>query len=247
MSSARPAGIISQVRMGSTRLPGKVLLPVAGRPLLDYHVARLRQSGLPVALATTTLPADDVLAAYAANYDLPCFRGSENDVLARYYQANQQFGFEVVVRVTSDCPLIDGPLIGAAVGRYRAEGNPRAYRANVVQRTFPRGLDFEIFSAELLAQAHAEARRPAEREHVTPYLRDVLAPAGTVLLRHELCALGDHSAARITLDTPEDLAVLRCLIEDFGTAALALPELLALLAAHPEVLALNAGIAQKTA
>ena len=120
MSSVRPAGIISQVRMGSTRLPGKVLLPVAGRCFLDYHVERLRQSGLPVALATTALPADDVLADYARAHGLPCFRGSESDVLARYYQANQQFEFEVVVRVTSDCPLIDGPTIGAAVGRYRA-------------------------------------------------------------------------------------------------------------------------------
>ena len=247
MKSARQAGIISQVRMGSTRLPGKVLLPVAGRPLLDYHIRRLQQSGLPVALATTTLPADDVLATYAAAHGLPCFRGSETDVLERYYQANQQLGFDVVVRVTSDCPLIDGITIGAAVGRYLAENNPRAYRSNVVHRTFPRGLDFEIFSAELLAQAHTEARRPAEREHVTPYLRDVLAPAGKVLLHHEFCALGDHSLARITLDTSEDLAVLRCLIEDFDAASLALPELLALLTAHPEVLALNAGVNQKNA
>ncbi|NML64898.1 NTP transferase domain-containing protein [Hymenobacter sp. RP-2-7] len=241
------AGIISQVRMGSTRLPGKVLLPVAGRPMLDYHVARLRTSGLPVALATTTLPADDVLAAYAAEHDLPCYRGSESDVLSRYYEANQQLGFDVVVRVTSDCPLLDGPTIGAAVARYLAEGNALAYRSNVVARTFPRGLDFEIFSADLLALAHRRATTAAEREHVTPYLRAQFAPAGPVLRRDELCPLGDYSAPRLTLDVPADFEVLRQLIGTYHAHELALPELLALLNAHPELLALNAEVVQKTA
>ena len=241
------AGIISQVRMGSTRLLGKVLKPANGRPLLDYHLARLRQSGLPVALATTTETADDVLARYAEAHGVPCYRGSETDVLARYHEANQQFGFDVVVRVTSDCPLIDGPSVGAAVGRYVAEGNPRAYRSNAVQRTFPRGLDFEIFSAELLTEAFLHATQPAEREHVTPYLREVLAPAGRVVLRHERCPFGDFSRHRITLDTPEDYAVLCLLIEEFQAADLALPKLLALLDAHPEIMGLNAHVEQKTA
>ena len=240
-------GIISQVRMGSTRLPGKVLLPVAGRPMLDYHVERLRQSNLPVALATTTLPADDVLADYAAAHHLPCYRGSEADVLSRYHEANQQFGFDVVVRVTSDCPLIDGPTIGAAVGRYLAEGNPLAYRSNVVERTFPRGLDFEIFSAELLTMAQTQATTAAEREHVTPYLRAQFAPVGPVLRRDELCLPGDYSAPRLTLDTPADFEVLSTFIADFRADTLALPELLALLDAHPEVLARNAEVVQKTA
>jgi spore coat polysaccharide biosynthesis protein SpsF len=239
------AGIISQVRMGSTRLPGKVLLPVAGRPLLDYHVARLRASGLPVALATTTLPADDVLAQYAAEHNLPCYRGSEADVLSRYYEANQQFGFDVLVRVTSDCPLLDGPTLGAAVARYLAEGNPLAYRSNVVARTFPRGLDFEIFSAEMLAMAQREATTVAEREHVTPYLRAQFAPNGPVLRRDELCPLGDYSAPRLTLDTAADFDVLQQLIADHHAHTLALPKLLQLLDRHPEILALNADVVQK--
>ena len=241
------AGIISQVRMGSTRLPGKVLLPAAGRPLLDYHLARLRQSGLPVLLATTTEPADDVLAAYAAAHDLPVHRGSETDVLARYYETAQHFGLDVIVRVTSDCPLVDGQLIGAAVVRFLAENNPLVYRSNSIVRSFPRGLDFEIFSMEMLAEAHANATLPYEREHVTPYLKTNPATAGRVVFRDEVWHGGDLSRFRITLDTPEDYEVLRTLIEQHHAADLALPDLLDLLAAHPEIMALNAHIEQKTA
>lgn len=241
------AGIVSQVRMGSSRLPGKVLLPAAGRPLLDYHVARLRQSGLPVLLATTTEPADDVLAAYADAHHLPCHRGSETDVLARYYETAQRFGLDAIVRVTSDCPLVDGPLIGAAVARYLAEDNPLVYRSNAIVRTFPRGLDFEIFSMELLAEAHAHATEPYEREHVTPYLKTHPATAGRLLYQDEVWAGGDFSRFRITLDTAEDYAVLRALIEQHAAATLGVADLLALLEAHPEIMALNAHVEQKTA
>ncbi len=232
--------------MGSTRLPAKVLLPAAGRPLLDYHVARLRQSGLPVLLATTTEPADDVLAAYAATHHLPCHRGSETDVLGRYYETAQRFGLDVVVRVTSDCPLVDGPLIGAAVRRYLAEGNPLAYRSNTFIRTLPRGLDFEVFSVQMLAEAHANASLPYEREHVTPYLRTNPATAGRVVHRNEAWSGGDFSRFRITLDTTEDYQVLRALIEQHRAADLGVADLLALLEAHPEIMALNAHVEQKT-
>lgn len=240
------AGIISQVRMGSTRLPGKVLLPVAGRSMLDYHVARLRESNLPILLATTTLPADDILARYAADHGLPCYRGSETDVLGRYYEANKQAGFEVIVRVTSDCPLVDGPTIAAAVARYLAEDNALVYRSNVVARTFPRGLDFEIFSADLLTQAQHQASSAAEHEHVTPYLRANFMPNGPVVRRDELCPLGDYSVPRLTLDTPADYEVLRQLIATYQAHTLPLSSLLALLDAHPELLALNADVVQKT-
>ncbi|MBH8556710.1 cytidylyltransferase domain-containing protein [Hymenobacter negativus] len=240
------AGIISQVRMGSTRLPSKVLLPAANRPLLDYHVARARQSGLPIYLATTTEPADDVLAAYAETNQIPYHRGSETDVLARYYETAQKFGLDVVVRVTSDCPLVDGPLIGAAVERYLEEGNPLVYRSNSIVRTFPRGLDFEIFSMEMLAEAYANATLPYEREHVTPYLKANPATVGRVVYRDEVWPGGDFSRFRITLDTAEDYAVLKALIEQHHADQLNVPDLLALLEAHPEIMALNAHIEQKT-
>jgi spore coat polysaccharide biosynthesis protein SpsF len=240
------AGIISQVRMGSTRLPSKVLLPAAGRPLLDYHVARAQQSGLPIYLATTTEPADDVLATYAESHGLPYHRGSEADVLARYYETAQKFGLDVVVRVTSDCPLLDGKLIGGAVERYIAEGNPLVYRSNSIVRTFPRGLDFEIFSMEMLAEAYANATLPYEREHVTPYLKANSAMANRVIYRDEVWPDGDFSRFRITLDTAEDYEVLRRLIEEHHAHELDVADLLKLLEAQPEIMALNAHIEQKT-
>ena len=239
------AGIISQVRMGSTRLPGKVLLPAAGRPLLDYHVARLAQSGLPLYLATTTEPADDALAAYAEARGLGCHRGSETDVLARYYETAVKFGLDVVVRVTSDCPLVDGPLIGAAVARYLTDADPLELRSNSIIRSFPRGLDFEIFSMQMLAEAHERAASPFEREHVTPYLKT--GPAASRFRNvDEVWPGGDFSRFRITLDTSEDYEVLRRLIEEHHADQLALPELLALLESHPEIMALNATVEQKT-
>ena len=240
------AGIISQVRMGSARLPSKVLLPAAGRPLLDYHVARLRQSGLPVLLATTTELTDDVLAAYAEAHALPYYRGSETDVLARYYETARHFGLDAIVRVTSDCPLVDGRLIAAAVARFLAENNPLVYRSNSIIRTFPRGLDFEIFSMELLAEANANAATPYEREHVTPYIKTNPATAGRVIFRNEVWAGGDFSRFRITLDTVEDYAVLRALIEQHKAETLGVTALLELLVAHPEITALNVHIEQKT-
>jgi spore coat polysaccharide biosynthesis protein SpsF len=241
----KTAGIISQVRMGSTRLPGKVLLPAAGRPLLDYHVARLAQSGLPLYLATTTEPADDSLAAYAETHGLPYHRGSETDVLARYYETAVKFGLDVIVRVTSDCPLVDGPLVGAAVARYQADADPLEFRSNSIIRSFPRGLDFEIFSMPMLTEAYERAHSPYEREHVTPYLK-----AGPAAARFrnadEVWPGGDFSRHRITLDTPEDYEVLRRLIEEHHADQLALPELLALLEAQPAIMALNANVEQKT-
>ncbi|MDQ2792883.1 MAG: acylneuraminate cytidylyltransferase [Bacteroidota bacterium] len=241
----RKAGIISQVRMGSTRLPGKVLLPAAGRPLLDYHVARLAQSGLPLYLATTTEPADDALAAYAETHKIPYHRGSETDVLARYYETAVKFGLDVIVRVTSDCPLVDGPLLGAAVARYLADTDPLEFRSNSIIRSFPRGLDFEIFSLPMLAEAYERAATPYEREHVTPYLKT--GPAACRFRNvDEVWPGGDFGRFRITLDTPEDYAVLRRLIEEHHADQLALPALLALLKAHPEIMALNASVEQKT-
>jgi len=240
------AGIISQVRMGSTRLPGKVLLPAAGRPLLDYHIARAQQSRLPIYLATTTEPADDVLVAYAKANGIPYHRGSEADVLARYYETARKFGLDVIVRVTSDCPLVDGSLVGAAVERYLAENNPSVFRSNSIIRSFPRGLDFEIFSMQMLAEAHAQATLPYEREHVTPYIKASPATAGRVINRDEVWPGGDYSRFRITLDTAEDYQVLRALIEQHHAERLNVADLLALLEAHPEIMALNAHIEQKT-
>ncbi len=228
--------------MTSTRLPGKVLRPVAGQPLLHYHVQRLQASGLPLYLAITDQPTDDALAAFATASSLPYFRGSEDDVLARYQQCAAAYNLDVVVRVTSDCPLLDGSLVADAVQEYLAADNPRLYLSNVLERTFPRGFDFEVFSRELLDEAAAQATLPSDREHVTPYIHQ--NRSGQVQFRHVRRA-EDRSAYRLTVDTADDFELIRQLIENYGAATLPADTLIALLDAHPELVALNAHIEQK--
>lgn len=235
-------GIISQARMTSTRLPGKVLLTAAGQPLLHYHAERLRQSGLPLYLAVTTNVQDDVLAAWAAANCLPCVRGDEHDVLSRYQFCADTFGLDVVVRVTSDCPLIDGRLVRAGVDAYLRANDPQLYLSNVLQRTYPRGLDFEVFSGELLREAATHATLASDREHVTPYIHQ--NRSAQVRFAH-ITRAADASGFRLTVDTAEDFALARTLIEQHQAAALDAEALIALMQAHPELAAINQHIEQK--
>lgn len=228
--------------MTSTRLPGKVLHLAAGRPLLDYHVERLAWSKLPLYLAITANAADDALAAYAEAHRLPYTRGSEDDVLARFQQCAQEHNLDVIVRVTSDCPLLDGHLIQSGVQEYLAAENPRLYLSNVLKRSYPRGFDYEVFSRELLEEAHAHATLPADREHVTPYINQ--NRSGQVNFCH-ISRYGVRSQYRLTVDTPDDFALIKTLIEDYGAATLSGDELIEVLDNHPELVALNAHVEQK--
>ncbi|MCB2407727.1 glycosyltransferase family protein [Hymenobacter lucidus] len=237
-------GIISQARMTSTRLPGKVLLPIGGRPMLHYHLARLRTAGLPLYLAITTNTADNSLADFATTQAIPCVRGSEDDVLSRYWQCVEQHELDIIVRVTSDCPLLDGALIGQGVAEYIKQADSRLYLSNVLERTFPRGLDFEVFSRELLAEAFHNSTLLSDREHVTPYIHQ--NRSGTVRFQH-ITHPTDRSNYRLTVDTAEDFELVRVLIEQYQAHQLTTTELLDLLAAHPELVALNAHIEQKKA
>jgi len=235
-------GIITQARMGSTRLAGKILKPVGSQTMLDYHIQRLQASGIPLYLATTTLPEDNVLVDYAQARSIPCFRGDSADVLSRYYGTAQAHGLTTIVRVTSDCPLLDGELIRSGVELYERADNPRLYVSNGLVRTYPRGLDFEIFSFELLAEAQQHATSLSDREHVTPYIHQ--NRSGRVTFAH-VARPQDASRFRITLDTAEDLKLLQILLEQYQAATLSAEELITLLEAHPELVALNAEIEQK--
>ncbi|QNE38926.1 acylneuraminate cytidylyltransferase [Hymenobacter sp. NBH84] len=243
MTLATPnIGIISQARMTSTRLPGKVLQPIAGQPLLHYHVQRLRQSGLPLYLATTTNWEDDRLADFAAANNIPCTRGDEHDVLGRYHQCAQEHGLDVIVRVTSDCPLIDGPLLASCVREYVRLANPYLYLSNVLRRTYPRGFDFEIFSRQLLEEAFQRATLPSDREHVTPYIHQ--NRSGQVHFRHS-SRVPDRSRYRLTVDTAEDFELIKTLIEQYGADQLDVDTLIQLLEEHPDLVAINAHVEQK--
>lgn len=235
-------GIITQARTTSTRLPGKVLMPAGGRTMLDHHLDRLDRSGLPVYVATTTNAGDDEIVALASGRGLPVHRGSEHDVLSRFGGCAADHDLDVVVRVTSDCPLIDGALIASAVEDFQAAADPWLYLSNSLERTFPRGFDFEVFSGEALADADEHATEEPEREHVTPYL--YANRTGRMHLRN-IAWPEDKSRYRVTLDTADDFEVLRRLIEEHEAASLSCGEIIAVLDAHPELAAINAHVEQK--
>lgn len=235
-------GIITQARMTSTRLPGKVLIPAGGRTLLDHHIDRLLSTGLPLVVATTTNATDEPIAALARSRGIAAYRGSETDVLSRFAGAAVENELDAVVRVTSDCPLIDPELISEGVRRYIELDDPSAYVSNVLERTYPRGFDFEVFSTSALLDADERSSDPIEREHVTTSLhRD---RSGAVRF-HSVRNGRDASVFRLTVDTPDDLVLIRELIERHGAAALGAPAIIALLEEHPELAAINAHVEQK--
>lgn len=241
-STAPKIGIITQARMTSTRLPGKVLLQVAGRSLLDYHVDRLKTSGLPVILATTDLPTDDPLQSWAERKSIPFFRGSESDVLSRFFFTAQKLGLGHVIRVTSDCPLVDGQVIGTAAREYLRLNSSRTYFSNCMRRTYPRGFDFEIFSFEMLREAHENAREPFEREHVTPYF---YRSHPEKFENRDFVSSQDRSALRLTVDQAEDFGLIQILISKHGAGEKSYEEILAILDSHPELSQINAHVEQK--
>lgn len=240
---------ISQARMTSTRLPGKVLIPVAGRSLLAWHLDRLRLARRldAVMVATTVNASDDPIVALCQELGVQVFRGSEHDVLARYHGAAAAAQAGVVVRVTSDCPLIDPGLVDRVLERLAA--GQADYVSNIRLRTFPRGLDAEAFGRDLLDLAASEATDPAEREHVTPFIwrrPERFRLAGVVDDTDPTGAQG-RAHYRWTVDTPEDLALIERML---GALAPLGPgfswrQALTVYRDHPEWAALNAAIAQK--
>jgi spore coat polysaccharide biosynthesis protein SpsF len=199
--------IIVQARTGSTRLPGKVLAPVAGRPMLAFLLERLRRvrSG-PVVVATSDLPGDDTVADVARAAGVAVVRGPEQDVLRRFRIATEAHPSDVIVRITADCPLTD-PAVVDDVVRLRGESGA-TYASNTLVRTYPVGLDVEAFTSDALRTADDEATAPAEREHVTPFIYRNTSRFRLVPLRTDLC-LG---AERWTVDTAEDLERVRSMV-----------------------------------
>jgi spore coat polysaccharide biosynthesis protein SpsF len=236
------AGVITQARMTSTRLPGKVLLQAGGQTMLEHQVNRLQAAGLTTYVATTVNPSDDPIVGLAQDHGWPYWRGDEADVLGRFADCAAACGLEVIVRVTSDCPLIDGGLVAQSLAEFQRRGDPWLYLSNTLHRTYPRGFDFEIFSAAALAQAAEQASEPWQREHVTPYLWE--NRSGRMVLE-QVTREGDASAYRLTLDTAADYQLLRALIEDQGAATLDATAIIDLLDRHPELVAINAGVEQK--
>jgi spore coat polysaccharide biosynthesis protein SpsF len=234
---------IIQARMGSTRLPGKILLEIAGDTMLARVVGRVRRARLldTIVVATSNLAADDLVVAECDRLGVRCVRGSETDVLARYALAASAVQAEVIVRITSDCPLIDPEVLDYVLAAFLAERPD--YASNCLERTFPRGLDVEVFSRRALAMAHMEAREGYEREHVTPYIYENPEQFQLLLITSPRA----ESAVRWTVDEKEDLELVRRIYTHFrGQDTFGWLQILDLIHDEPELALINAAIHQKS-
>jgi spore coat polysaccharide biosynthesis protein SpsF len=234
---------IIQARIGSTRLPGKVLVDLGGATVLARVVHRLERSQqiTKMVVATTSVPADEVIVSECERLQVSCFRGSEDDVLDRYYQAARSYTADAVLRITSDCPLIDPELVDETVRVFRNEHAD--YASNVSPRTYPRGLDAEVMTSSALERAWREAREPYEREHVTPYLYEHPKSFRLASVRGDV----DYSHYRWTLDTPGDLELLRAVYSRFHNRDdFHWQDVIALMEREPELAELNSQVLQKS-
>jgi spore coat polysaccharide biosynthesis protein SpsF len=229
---------IIQARMGSSRLPGKVLLRLGDKTVLNHVIDRVKTAGVEVVIATSDKPQDDAIEAEANRCGAGCFRGSENEVLSRYYYAAKEAGADLVVRITSDCPLYDGELLAKMLACRQDED----YLSNVIERTFPRGLDTEIFTFKALEKTFNEAQKDFEKEHVTPY---IYQNPDKFHIRHYK-GDEDNSGLRWTLDTPEDFTMIKAVYDElYQGEVFSSQKVLNLLKAKPEISELNAHIEQK--
>lgn len=234
---------VIQARAGSTRLPAKVLLPLRGRPVLARMLERVRFTALSgtVVVATTTLPEDDAIEVLSAEEGVPCFRGDPTDVLDRHVQAARRFEARHVVKVSSDCPLVDPEVIDRVIGTYLAQPGRWDYVSNLHPPSWPDGNDVEIMSRAALETAWTEASRPFEREHTTPFLwnHPDRFRIGNVRWNEgpDLSMI-----VRLTLDWPEDYELIRTIFEAVypGNPRFGLREILQLFQVWPDLGRINA-------
>lgn len=236
--------VFIQARMGSTRLPGKVLKDLVGKPALEHLIDRLRRSRFikQIVVVTSTEQRDQVLIDRADHWGIGSFAGSEQDVLNRYYEASKRFPTRHIVRVTADCPLLDIDLVDQIVSTHLKEGNH--YTSFVFDR-HPNGIGAEIFQSVDLETAEREAKEPHEREHVTPffYLHPERFKIGFIAPDPQI----QRPDLRLTLDTPEDLALIRAVYEALYKEGeiFTTREVIDCLDQNPEILKLNQHIKQK--
>jgi spore coat polysaccharide biosynthesis protein SpsF len=243
-SEALKTVAIIQARMRSTRLPGKILKDVAGQPMLARVVERARRARTvhQVVIATTQLPDDDIVEQLCAERGWPCFRGSEPDVLDRYYRAAVEFRADLIVRITSDCPLTDPHLIDEHVNRLVSRWAGVDFVTNMVQQTYPVGLAVEAMPADVLTRMKRMSQTDMLKEHVTTLAYE---QPRWFRIDHILHAV-DLSHLRWTVDTREDLELVRLIFQHFGDDHFSWEQVLPLLEKHPEWAEINRNVRQKT-
>jgi spore coat polysaccharide biosynthesis protein SpsF len=241
-----PTVAIIQARMGSSRLPGKVLKDLGGRAMLSHVVERARKAKTinNVVVATTLDPSDDAIEQFCTAMNYPFYRGSLQDVLDRFYQAAKIYSADPVVRLTADCPLLDPDVLDKTVNAFFETGAD--FAANRLPppftRTYPIGLDTEVCSFAALERAWHEAQLPYEREHVLPYLYDQPGRFKVVKIDHAV----DYGHLRWTVDTPEDLDVVRRVFDALGQDNFGWLDVLDLYRKQPDLFEANAQVQHKT-
>ena len=242
--TAKKAATI-EARMNSSRLPGKILKPILGKPSLERLVERVRRSRWidEVIVATTTSARDDEVEQWAGKAGVCCFRGSEEDVLARVLDAAKAFGGEIIVELTGDCPLIDPEIIDELMALYISQDFD--YVSNILERTYPRGLDTQIFSTAVLEEVSRLTQDPADRENVSLYIYEHPDHYKLGGIRAPKSCYGPD--LRICVDTIEDFDVVESVYKalyprnpGFGSA-----DIVKFLRSHPKIAALNACVRQK--
>jgi spore coat polysaccharide biosynthesis protein SpsF (cytidylyltransferase family) len=235
---------IIQARMGSSRLPGKTLADIAGQPMLVRVVERARRARTldAIVVATTLDPLDDKIVKECHLHKYKVFRGSVADVLDRYYQAAKENQAEIIVRLCADSPLIDPGLIDEVVLAFLSADPPVDYASNRIQRTYPIGLDAEVFSLAALEKAWKEAKNKYQREHVTPFMYEPGSPCAA------LSVVGKETAGqyRWTVDKPEDLVLVEKIYQHFaGRDDFSWLEVVELMKKNPLLAEININVKQK--
>lgn len=232
---------IIQARMGSSRLPGKVLLDISGTPSLIYQYRRILQSKIVsnIIVATSNLSQDDAIAQMCTVHGIQCYRGSETDVLTRYYECAKQAQADLVIRITADCPLIDPEIIDKVAAEFLRQGVD--YAANTVPpqtSRFPDGSDVEIFTFESLERAHKEVVLASDREHVTFYFWKSNNGFKTVQISNKK----NWANYRITVDYPEDIEIVRFIVHKIESRGLKgdLNDIISILDEYPDIRKKNA-------
>lgn len=203
-----------QARVGSTRLPGKILKEICGKTILYHEIDRLKKCKEidEIVIATTDKEDDDKIVNEAKKLSVKYFRGSENDVLSRFYYSAKENNADIIVRVTSDCPCIDFEILDKMLIYFKDKYKEKQidYLSNTINRTYPRGYDIEIFTFSALEKSYINAKKEYEREHVTPYIYDKT----NNFLKLSFENKEDYSEYRVTLDTIEDFIVIKNIFEN---------------------------------